>query len=289
MFPLHTERHGGRFAGVLAACLWLTLVVQGAGAQGSGAQPPDPLAPKPERPTVATHAYVVAPGIVELEAGAQYQRPEPGGSLLSTPTVFKIGLCRRAQLDIAPGWARSSADGRVESAPADLQLAVKWHLADGLPLLADVAVQTTLKLPTGTLESGGGTNTTDVAVMFISSRSLGPVGLDLNVGYTRRSGSGAEAPVNATVWAAAVSLPVAGAVGWSAEVFGYPGTAGPAGAGPAVGFITGPSLKLGHVVLDAGAVLNVTGLGATAAYAGLTWNLGFLPGAHRPEPAPPRS
>ncbi len=34
----------------------------------------DPHAVQPERPTVATHAYTVAPGWVEIEAGVELDR-----------------------------------------------------------------------------------------------------------------------------------------------------------------------------------------------------------------------
>jgi hypothetical protein len=44
-----------------------------------------------------------------------------------------------------------------------------------------------------------GTGTTDPNLLFISSHKLGPVAMDLNVGYTRRSGDGSVAPTSASV------------------------------------------------------------------------------------------
>jgi hypothetical protein len=65
-----------------------------------------------------------------------------------------------------------------------------------------------------------------------------------------------------------------------AELFGLPGSSGPAGAPPVVGFLTGPTFEVGpSVVVDAGAILNVSGLGDTAFYAGVTWNMGRVWGA----------
>jgi hypothetical protein len=60
--------------GSLATCL------AGVGAQ---ATPPDPRAAQPERPTVATHAFVVAPDVFELEGGIQWQhdRPDVDGAI----------------------------------------------------------------------------------------------------------------------------------------------------------------------------------------------------------------
>ena len=52
----------------------------------------DPRAVQPERPTVATHAYTVAPGYVEIEAGAQGDRLSRGSRAYQAPIVTKLGL-----------------------------------------------------------------------------------------------------------------------------------------------------------------------------------------------------
>jgi hypothetical protein len=247
----------------------------------------NPREAMPERPTVATHAYTVAPGIVELETGVQWQRPTPGAGLLSGPTLFKIGLGRTLQLDVAPGWAWVARDGTGQAWLSDLVVGVKWHLAGHLPILADFSLQPTLKIPTGSLRRGTGTGTTDVNILVISSRKVGPVSLDLNAGYTRRSGDGSTAPKGSTVWTVSTGTPLVGDLQWDAEIFGYPGTSGPAGYAPIVAFLTGPVFEVHpSVVLDAGLILNITGYGGTAFYAGVTWNMGRLPGfSARPSPA----
>src|SRR5215467_14475818 len=51
--------------------------------------PPDPHAAQPERPTVATHAGTVAPGWVEIEAGAELDRYDGDVSGLAVPVVTK--------------------------------------------------------------------------------------------------------------------------------------------------------------------------------------------------------
>jgi hypothetical protein len=246
----------------------------------------NPREAMPERPTVATHAYTVAAGIVELETGVQWQRPTPDAGLLSSPTLFKVGLGRRLQLDIAPGWAWVEQDGKGQVWLSDLVVGVKWQLAEHLPILADFSVQPTLKIPTGSLRRGTGTGTTDLNILVISSRKVGPVSLDLNAGYARRSGDGTTAPKDSTVWTVSTEFPIVGAFEWDAEIFGYPGTSGPAGYSPIVAFLTGPTVHVHRsVVLDAGVILNITGFGGTAVYAGLTWNMGRLPGlSARPSP-----
>jgi hypothetical protein len=281
--PTEFERHAAMIL-LLASC------AARAGAQDVA----DPRRAMPERPTVATHAYPVAKGIVELETGVQWQRPTPPVGLLSGPTLFKIGLGRKLQLDLAPGWAWVEEAGQRQAWLSDLVVGLKWQLARDLPILADLAVQPALKIPTGSLRRGTGTGTTDVNVLVISSRKVGPVSLDVNVGYTRRSGDGANAPQQSTVWTAAAAIPIRGGLLWAAEVFGYPGTSGPAGYAPIVAFLTGPAFEIRRsVVLDAGFILNITGFGGTAFYAGLTWNMGRLPVAAertaRLSPFPPRA
>jgi hypothetical protein len=239
----------------------------------------NPREAMPERPTVATHAYAVAAGIVELETGVQWQRPTPATGLLSGPTLFKIGLGRKLQLDIAPGWAWVEQDGQGQAWLSDLVVGVKWQLAGHLPVLADISVQPTLKIPTGSLRRGTGTGTTDVNILVISSRKVGPVSLDLNAGYTRRSGDGSNAPKDSTVWTVSTGTPIVGDLQWDAEIFGYPGTSGPAGYAPIVALLTGPAFEVHpSLVLDAGVIFDITGYGGTAVYAGMTWNMGRLPG-----------
>ncbi len=94
-------------------------------------------------------------------------------------------------------------------------------------------------------------------------------------------------PRDSTVWTVSTGTPLVGDLQWDAEIFGYPGTSGPAGYAPIVAFLTGPAFEVHpSVVLDAGLILNITGYGGTAVYAGVTWNMGRLPGVSaRPSPA----
>lgn len=235
----------------------------------------NPREAQPERPTVATHAYSVAPGFVELETGFQRQPAGSRSNTLLVPVLFKIGLGSRVQLDIAPGWQRTDTKGTAKSGMTDALAGLKWRLIDDSPVLGAFAIQSTISLPTGSAKNDTGTGSASYSVLAISSRDLGPVALDLNIGYTRSAGDGSKAPKNSTVWAVSTGFPVSGDLGWVAEIFGYPATSGPAGSGTVVGFLTGPTLTLQPaLVLDAGAILNITGYGDTAIYAGLTWNMG---------------
>ena len=132
-------------------------------------------------------------------------------------------------------------------------------------------------MPTGSASSGAGTGTTDVSLLVISSHALGPVAMDLNAGYTRRSGDGTAAPRAATVWTASFGGPWRGRAGWVAEIYGYPATSGPSGAASIVAVLVGPTwLVRRWLVLDGGVIVPVTGPQPRAVYAGLTYNVGRL-------------
>ena len=85
-------------------------------------------------------------------------------------------------------------------------------------MLGDSARQQTGKIPAGSAEHGTGTGTTDVGLLLISSHDWGDYALDINLGYTRRSGNGIVAPKNAMLWAVAAGAPVYHALGWVAEM-----------------------------------------------------------------------
>jgi len=248
---------------LLLACSGMTAIAQ-----------QDPRTAQPERPTVATHAYTVAPGYLEIEAGVQDARPS-GATQLAAPVVVKIGLARRLQLELQGGYARATTAASISSGASDVAVALKGRVLDGAPLLHDFSVQGAIKLATGARDVG--TGTTDLSLLLISSRPIGAVELDLNAGYTRRSGAGTVVPTAAALLTASLGAPIRGAVGGVAELFAYPSTSGAAGMGTQVGFLVGPTLQLHPwLVLDAGAILNVRNLGANALYAGVTYNAGRL-------------
>jgi hypothetical protein len=240
---------------------------------------------QPERPTVATHAYTVAPGYVEIETGAQDMRAR-SISQFAVPVVVKFGIASRLQLELQGGYSRSAIlpSNTVDAGATDIAVALKQRVLDAAPLLHDFSVQGSIKFPSGSRDVG--TSTTDESLLLISSRPVGNGELDLNAGYTHRSGDGTIVPTSATLYAVSFGTPVHGAWGLVSELFGYPGTGGPTGMAPQVGFLAGPTLQVRPwLVLDAGAILNVQNMGANAAYAGLTYNVGRIPGF----PAPRRS
>jgi len=235
----------------------------------------DPHAVQPERPTVATHAFTVAPGWAEIEAGIEIDRYADRSTGASAPVVVKIGLASRLQLDLDGSLLR--LPGRSTTGIGDLAVGAKWHLLEGASALGDFAVLAALKLPTAPTASRLGTGTTDASLVLISSHAFGPVSLDINGGYTWRSGPGTLAPRSASLWTVSLGADLDGGFGWTAEIYGYPGTSGPSGAAPIVAVLTGPTLLVRPwLALDAGVIVPVSGPQPRALYAGGVTNLGRL-------------
>jgi hypothetical protein len=192
-------------------------------------------------------------------------------------TTTKVGLAPRAQLSLTAIALRDPSEVSRTSGFGDVGLALKWRPLDREPLIGDFALLPGLKLPTGSQVRGTGSGTTDVSLVAISSHVFGPLSLDVNVGGTARSGDGVAAPRRASFWTAALGLPVAGALGWAAELYGYPGTAGPNGAPPLLAVLFGPTWTPRRwLELDAGAIVPASGRQPHAFYAGLVWNAGRL-------------
>lgn len=245
----------------------------------SKAAPRDPHSVQPERPTVATHAGTVARGWLEIEAGAERDQFAPDSVGVSTPVVFKVGLASNVQLSV---FASTAAPAGGLFGVGDLGVGVKWRLLDDAPMVGDFAVLPTLTFPTGSVNRGTGLGTTDASLLLISSHDFGPVEMDLNIGYTRRSGNGSGAPQNATLWTASFGGPFTGAFGWVAECYGFPATTGSVGQSSIVALLGGPTMLVRPwFEVDAGIIVPLTGPQPHAVYAGGVYNVGRLFGTGR--------
>jgi Putative MetA-pathway of phenol degradation len=257
---------------VILFSLFLCVIPSVLNAQTPSSNPHDA---QPERPTVATHAGTVAPGWFEIESGVEVDRFSDHSHGVAVPTVSKLGVAPRLQLSVQTPIVHPA--GESSTSFGDLAVGMKWRVVDGAPVLGDFAILPSIKTPTGSETSGTGTGTTDFSFLLISSHQFGPVDMDINGGYTHRSGDGSNAPRNAEVWTEAFGWPVHGRFGWDAEIYGYPGTAGPAGSPPIVSILTGPTFALRKfVVLDVGFNGPVTGPQPRAVYAGIVYNIGHF-------------
>ncbi len=254
----------------LAALVWLLSLPVALAAQSATE---DPHAVQPQRPTVATHAGTVAPGWLEIEAGTEFDRFAGGSRGALAPILLKLGLAPRFQLEAQAPIV--SPPGQNTTGLGDFSLGLKWRLAEGAPIVGDFAILPSLKMPSGS--AGVGSETTDFSFLFISSHTIDQISLDLNVGFTRRSGDGTQAPQTATLWTASFGGPAGGRVGWVAELYGYPATSGPAGADSIVALLLGPTLRVREwLVLDVGVIGAITGPQPRAVYAGVVYNVGRI-------------
>lgn len=235
----------------------------------------DPHAVQPERPTVATHAGTVARGWIELEEGGEWDKLSDGHRFFQAPTNLKIGLASRAQLNFLFNVIVDQALGDPSYATTDLTIGLKYRILDRNPILGAFALLPAIKLPTASLRSG--TGTTDYSLLLISSREIGPVAMDLNLGATRRTGDGTHAPRTAGIWTASFGFPLNGPLGAVVELFGYRHTTGPAGGKGTAALLIGPTFLLRQwLALDAGGIVPLTGPQPRALYTGFVWNFGCM-------------
>ena len=237
-------------------------------------QASDPRAAQPERPTVATHAGTVAPRYVEIETGLEYDLLDGDDHQWLIPTVVKVGLSQRLQFSLIGG---ALGPPGTSLGVGDLSFALKWRPFDHAPVLGRFALQPALTVPIGNADQGRGSGTVAGSILLISSHSFGPVGVDVNLGYSHRIGSGGTGPEGGSLWTVAGSVPVWRWLGWTAEISGVPATGEPSGKEATAGLITGPTCTVARwLVLDLGASIPLWGPSVRAWYAGVTWNIGRL-------------
>ena len=226
-----------------------------------GAQQDDSLrTARPERPTVATHAFAVARGYLEFEGGAARlnQVGELDAALILTS---KLGVAERVQLTLTTAITHASP-GVTAADP--VYAGFKWQLTperDGRPTFA---VQPGVTFSNGPRRDKNAA----LSLMAIVSHTLGPVAMDLNVAATRLNDAGSSIPY---LWAASFGGAVRGPLAWGLEFAGV----GQRGDTPPVQMLG----YLGYAVrpwfvLDAGWSSPPRGAGAQTVFAGATYNVG---------------
>ncbi|HKC47585.1 MAG TPA: hypothetical protein VKB63_08300 [Gemmatimonadales bacterium] len=223
-----------------------------------------PRAANPERPTVATHAYAVPPGYVEIEQGISARGTSSLRDATSWDVNVKIGIAPHMQLGLfGPGFTRNSAGHGIGD----------WGFA--LKLRTDVSHQTavaivpTITLPTGKERLGLGAGRALGQLPLVLSID-GPAGVhaDLNAGPL---GIGAGRPQWLTTASFGRSL---GTLGITAELFRISaGAAGPRQAGLLGAVLVTPVQWL---VIDIGGTLGLGAGSPDVIFLGLTTNLGRL-------------
>ena len=217
-----------------------------------------PRAANPERPTVATHAYAVAPGYFELEQGLRST-----AGVTSWEFNLKIGLDRFAQLGLFGTGVEHSA---AATGLGDVGAALKLRTDVGRHAAA--AIIPAVTLPTGSAAHGFGAGQVLGSLIGVLSVDFpGAIHVDWNAG-AMGIGAGRLQAFGTT----SVSWRVGR---WTPAAELYDITAG--GAGPRqTGLLGAVSFTVVEwLVLDGG---GVAGLGGSAnqLFAGVTANLGRL-------------
>jgi hypothetical protein len=257
-------RHGRRIHCGDMDRVTLLVFVACVGAAASGVAQ-SPRAANPERPTVATHAYAVAPGCIEIEQGISAR----GASNLSQATSWdvnvKIGVAPHIQLGIfGPGFARTSAGHGIGD--WGLALKLRTDVSDRVALAAVPA----MTLPTGKERLGlGAGRVLGQLPLVLSLNGPAAVHADFNVGPL---GIGAGRPQWLTT--ASFGRSLGGPLGVTAELFRISaGAAGPRQAGLLGALLVTP---VQWFVIDAGGTLGLGSGSPDVIFLGLTTNLGRL-------------
>ena len=226
-----------------------------------------PRAANPERPTVATHAYTVAPGYAELEQGARAFGVSGLGEATSWDFNLKIGVRPGLQLGVfGAGYVRTAAGSGV----GDLGVSLKASRAIS-PQTA-IAIVPAVTVPTGDDARGLGAGRTLGSLVGVLSADL-PAGVhfDANAGPVG-IGAGAGGPQ----WFTSIGLAHGGVgpVGVAFELFDF--TAG--GAGPRQRGLLGALMVTvaDWVVVDAGGVRGLVDGTPDQVFVGMTTNLGRI-------------
>ncbi len=184
-----------------------------------------------DRPDQTESAFSVPFGYVQFEAGWGFSHLESAGVQLRTHTVpqalARVGLGHGLEGRIGfPGWNRAErreAGGRtVFEGLGDVDLGLKYQIAEALGMRPHVAFIGTVTLPTGGAEFGGVRADPSVRLVFANDISE-RVGVGYNVGATWTSipdaGGGTRTLVDA-LYTVAFGFSLTDRVGAFAESFG---------------------------------------------------------------------
>jgi hypothetical protein len=209
--------------------------------------------------------------------GGEHDRYSNGETALSFPADIKVGAGSHAQINLLVSGLRGTQANSSARGIGDIMLGLKYRLLDDAPILSDFAILPSVKFPSASASRGLGSGTTDVGFLLISSRSVGPAAVDINVGATRHFGGESGTPTLSTLWTVSAGFPVSGPIGLAAEVYGYPGTSGAGGSKGVVALLAGPTWQPEKwLAMDAGLIEPLTGPQPRAFYGGFVWNLGKI-------------
>ena len=167
-----------RTTGLVLAALWAL------GPAAVFAQQPGQETVSPDRPDVTNGAHLIAPGFVQIEAGAVHTRNSAADHAFGSPIAARIGVRNWVEVAVGTDGLLSQSTGQTRvTGFGNVQLAAKLRLmaaSDGQPL---VSVLPAVMLPTASEEKGLGSGQADYTATLLTGADVGEHGhVDVNYG-----------------------------------------------------------------------------------------------------------
>lgn len=136
------------------------------------------------RPLDTEDTGTLDPGHAEMELSGEFAR-NPEDRTWSAKGVLNLGVVPRLEVRIESALLSLEPDeGRGRGGIGDSVVGLKYRLLDEADAIPAVLGGLTLQLPTGDEDRGLGTGDVEVGLLVAASKTLGPVTLTWNGGYT---------------------------------------------------------------------------------------------------------
>jgi opacity protein-like surface antigen len=224
---------------------------------------------QPDRPNVSASTYTVAPGVVQIEAGAQYSHTSIGGSPADRQffldVLLRAGLTERIELRLQGQPLVVMRGEQDDTGNGDIALGAKYRFFDAREghWWPSLAVLPFVIFPIA--HEPHGTNLPDFALIGLASFTL-PWGLSLDVN-AGAAGLGQRPSGYLAQGVAAATLSRDIAERWSSYVEIFFQSAAQSGARASVGFDGGVQFFLTqNLALDAAVQTSLAGPGPDYAF-----------------------
>lgn len=142
-------------------------------------------------PALATHPLgtedpgTADPKTIQIEVTGESHHFSDG-SETDLGIQFTTGIVPHLDIALGAGYGFLSPDeGSSESGIGDLEVALKWNFLEEKEGVPGLALKVGSTLPTGDEKKGLGSGGYDLSAALVAGKSIGDVGLFLNLGYTR--------------------------------------------------------------------------------------------------------
>ena len=184
---------------------WIVCLVLGLILSTSQVQAEEPRA-TPYRPTVSNPAQLPVPGYLEVEVGWQTLKDKvTDAHRHSVPARLKLAFTDRVGMLISGEMVviNDQESGATVGGVGDLTPQLKFHFPMPTETTSALGLELGAKLPTAPRTIGS--QQTDWILTGIYSLSHGPLGIDLNLGYTRLGGTPSGKGKDQVSWAASTA------------------------------------------------------------------------------------